>query len=166
MAYELIETVEVGSGGATSIEFTSIPQDGIDLVVLLSLRNERNFYIDSVYVYVNGTRWNIAGQSLSATGTYGVSASGAITQLSTNGATTDANSFSSTQVYFSNYTASSNHPVSIDEVIPTNTSGDWSIALTATNDTVTSGITSLKFEEPGATDNFVQYSSISLYKIY
>jgi hypothetical protein len=33
MAMELIETVELASA-ASSIEFTSIPQDGVDLLVL------------------------------------------------------------------------------------------------------------------------------------
>jgi len=31
MSFELVETVTVGAGGASSIEFTSIPQDGTDL---------------------------------------------------------------------------------------------------------------------------------------
>ena len=39
MAYTLIETITVGSGGASSIEFTGIPQEtGADLVVRLSAR--------------------------------------------------------------------------------------------------------------------------------
>jgi len=37
-----IQTVTVGSGGAANIEFTSIPQTYTDLVVVLSLRNNRS----------------------------------------------------------------------------------------------------------------------------
>ena len=40
MGMTLIETVEVGAGGASSIQFDSIPQDGIDLVIRMSARNE------------------------------------------------------------------------------------------------------------------------------
>jgi hypothetical protein len=36
--YEAIATVEVGSGGAADIEFTSIPATYTDLVVKLSVR--------------------------------------------------------------------------------------------------------------------------------
>jgi hypothetical protein len=39
--YEAIETVEVGSGGAADIEFTSIPGTYTDLVVKVSARNAR-----------------------------------------------------------------------------------------------------------------------------
>ena len=35
MGYQLIETITLASS-ASSIEFTSIPQDGVDLVILLS----------------------------------------------------------------------------------------------------------------------------------
>jgi hypothetical protein len=40
MGYQLIETIEVGSGGAASIEFTSIPQDGVQF--LTTLRQVQN----------------------------------------------------------------------------------------------------------------------------
>ena len=53
MAYELIETIEVGAGGAASIEFTSIPQDGVDLVLVLSTRMDRATDWYSLYARIN-----------------------------------------------------------------------------------------------------------------
>jgi hypothetical protein len=41
--YEAIATVEVGSGGAADIEFTSIPGTYTDLVLKLSARGTRSF---------------------------------------------------------------------------------------------------------------------------
>ena len=40
--YTLISSVTVGSGGAASIEFTSIPSTYTDLVLKLSARSSRN----------------------------------------------------------------------------------------------------------------------------
>lgn len=158
-----VETVEVGSGGATSIEFTSIPQDGVDLVLQMSLRNERAYFLDPVQVYTNGV-FAMSGLSLYADGTYGVSSFSDNT-LFTVGANTTSGTFGSIQVYISNYTASANHSYSIENVVENNSSTDWSLKIQAAKDNLTTGLTALRFEEPGGTDKFVQYSSISLYKI-
>jgi len=51
MALELVETVEVGSGGASSISFTNIPSTGKDLVILISMRTTAS----GCYLSVNGS---------------------------------------------------------------------------------------------------------------
>lgn len=163
MAYELIETIEIGAGGAASIEFTSIPQDGVDLVLQLSLRNERAYYMDNVRVFINGVN-ALSGIALYADGTYGVS-SFASTLLDTVAASATSNTFGSIQLYISNYTASANHSYSIENVVENNSTNNWNLKIQANKDNLTAGVTSLRFEEPSATDKFVQYSSISLYKI-
>ena len=164
MAFELIETVEVGSGGAASIEFTSIPQDGVDLVLHFSLRNERSYYNDNVKIYINGVS-SLSGRSLYADGTYGVSSFGD-TLLATNAATATSSAFASIKMQIANYTAAANHIISVENVIANNSSSYWNSKIQQINDSLTTGITSLRFEEPSATDKFVQYSSISLYKRY
>jgi hypothetical protein len=118
MGYQLIETIEVGAGGAASIEFTSIPQDGVDLVLKLSLR------MDSTQIYckvrLNGDtsgpyeklELNGGGSSVS---TFLVTASSRIEpQVANNGQT--ANTFGSTELYFSNYTSTTDKSISIDGV--------------------------------------------------
>jgi hypothetical protein len=54
MGYQLIEHIEVGSGGAASIEFTGIPQDGVDLVLLASLRTDATGDLASISTKLNG----------------------------------------------------------------------------------------------------------------
>ena len=50
----LIETVTVGSGGAASIEWTAINQDGQDLVIVLSSRNGEAVTNVSSTIQING----------------------------------------------------------------------------------------------------------------
>jgi hypothetical protein len=51
--YEAIATVEVGSGGAANIEFTSIPATFTDLVVKASLQTDNAETLDGVGVSFN-----------------------------------------------------------------------------------------------------------------
>jgi hypothetical protein len=44
MAMTLVETVEVGSGGAFSVTIGSIPQDALDLLILVSSRSTEGGY--------------------------------------------------------------------------------------------------------------------------
>jgi len=54
---QLIERVEVGPGGAASIDFTNIPQDGAHLVVVASLRSSQtgSFKWEDGRIKFNGT---------------------------------------------------------------------------------------------------------------
>jgi hypothetical protein len=62
--YEAIATVEVGSGGAANIEFTSIPATYTDLKVVCSLRGTYAGITDDVNVYFNGTNTNRSAKLL------------------------------------------------------------------------------------------------------
>ena len=53
MGIQLIERVDVGSGGLSQIVFTSIPQDGVDLLCLYSLR-ARQGAGNQVFIRPNG----------------------------------------------------------------------------------------------------------------
>ena len=53
--FEKIATVNVGSGGATSIDFTSIPQTYTDLMIKGSIRTDRGTYgVDETLLQFNG----------------------------------------------------------------------------------------------------------------
>ena len=59
-AENLISSVTVGSGGASSIDFTSIPQTYTDLVVRWSTRGTAATVYDQVYVKFNNTTSNLS----------------------------------------------------------------------------------------------------------
>ena len=160
MAMELIETIEVGAGGAASIEFTSIPQDGVDLLVSLSHRTQLTGSTltlndtglagnDAIYIQGNGSSASSNAQSSA----FIVGADDSYT----------ANTFGNAQIYISNYTSSANKSVSVDAVTENNATAALS-RISAIKFSVTSAITSIKFAPSSGT--IEQYSTASLYKIY
>ena len=170
MGYQLVETIEVGSGGAASIEFTSIPQDGVDLRLVVSARSSGTFgigiNIKSLAITINNdtTTSNYLARNLRGTGSSVVSQ--AIANYNNAGFLADsdstANTFASNSIYFANYTSAVSKSYSIDAVSETNATATGQ-GLWAYSYATTSPVTSLKALIPG--DTFVQYSTASLYKI-
>ena len=167
MAYELIEHSEIGAGGAASIEFTSIPQDGVDLLLKLSLRTDGTGGIDWGFVQFNGesSETNYTTKLLYGTGSSAGSFSETqyLTPISDSGTT--SNTFNSGAVLISNYTSSNTKSWSADGVTENNGSAAYQY-LIAGHWNNTAAITSLKIVEHLESANFLQYSTASLYKIY
>jgi hypothetical protein len=166
MAYELVETIEVGSGGAASIEFTSIPQTGVDLLLKVSGRiadtNAFNFTINS------NTSSVYSSISLGGNGSAVFSSSSSSTSPIFGGnVPTDnsytANTFSSNAILFSNYASSSNKSFSSDGVNENNDPFALQ-AIVAGSIADTNAITSIQLL-PAASQTWVQYSTASLYII-
>ena len=163
--YNLISTVTVGSGGAASIEFTSIPQTFTDLVLKVSLRSAYASIYDSIGVYLNGvqsdrTRRRLAGDGSSAssnTSTY--RDMGLI-----NGNTSTANVFGSAELYFPNYTSANFKSISSDSVWETN-GASADITMYAGLWSSTAPITSIMLDNATSGLLYMQYSSASLYGI-
>tara|TARA_R110000803_G_scaffold106192_1_gene174322 strand:+ start:309 stop:812 length:504 start_codon:yes stop_codon:yes gene_type:complete len=164
MGYQLVETISVGSGGAASIEFTSIPQDAIDLVCLVSGRATSSS-AGSIEVRLSGgSGANYYQHNLIGNGDYpeGTKGTDSAFQLITNPSTYTSNTFGNMSILVANYAASKATRVSIDAVSENNgtaafcriTNGSWNN---------TSAVTSLKLFKPG--DNLAQHSTASLYKI-
>ena len=163
--YVKIATVTVGGGGASFMDFTSIPSTYTDLCLVASLRSDKPSYGFSNYsLSINGststftTRY-IEGNGASATsGSTSTGASGNI-----NGPASTASTFSNTQFYFPNYTSSANKSYSLDHVTEANATTAW-MNLTAGLWSTTSAITSLTLTE-GNSSVFAQYSTATLYGI-
>ena len=68
MGMTLIETIEVGSGGAASIEFTGIPQDAVDLQVRMSIRADAGSSIHNLIFNSDSTSGNYASKMLTGNG--------------------------------------------------------------------------------------------------
>ena len=164
MGYQLIETIEVGAGGAASIEFTSIPQDGVDLLIVYSGRSgDATTYYEASVQFNNDTGDNYSWRSLLGNGSAASSSSGTNVSVARAGVITGAsatsNTFGNVSTYVSNYTSSTAKSISVDGVTENNGTTSAQVIYAAVW-TGTAAITSLKL-----TRSSVQYSTASLYKI-
>ena len=162
--YTLISSVTVGSGGAQSMAFTSIPQTYTDLLLRVSARNTNDNYGGYVvYRTVIGTRFEgkfLSWDSSSA-------GSGTTSEFFFPRSSNTANIFSNDDLYIPNYTSSNNKSMSAESIVENNGSSGYrfntfygySLADTA-------AINQLYVEVgPGFSDKFAQYSTAYLYGI-
>ena len=160
-----ISTVTVGSGGATTIGFTNIPQTYTDLVVLCSLRTTRNTGdAASVSITFNGSTSSRSSRILYGNGSSAFSYTDTIIEGGFTGQNTGttANTFGSHQYYIPNYSGSNNKSISIDSVHENNATNAYAL-MNAGLWSNTAPITSITLENVGF--NFVQYSTATLYGI-
>lgn len=169
MAIELIAHTEAGSGGASNIEFTSIPGTYDDLWILLSTRVAGGVYIVNNRIRFNGDTGsnysrtalyvysNVSSSSRSSNGTgvlYGVEP----------GATATANVFGNSSIYIPQYANTNSYKQFISDTAPPNNSAsDWQNEYVAGLWRSTSAITSIRLENPSS--NLAQYSTATLYGI-
>ena len=159
--YQLISSVTVGSGGAASIAFTSIPATYTDLEILVSGRttgsgNGINITFNSNTSNYSNAAMQGNGASESSYGTYNRNAG----MLGYSGDT--ANSFGSTKIYILNYAGSKYKTYSADAVSENNgTTAYMNIVNGLWSDT--SAITSISLAPMDGT--LIQYSTAYLYGI-
>jgi hypothetical protein len=170
---QLIETVTVGSGGTSSIEFTGLSSalGFTDLLLVLSLRSNQTF--------TTGAQTELRLQINNATSGYSIRrlyGNGSSVSSDTNSGESTlrlgesnnqiADTFSSHSVYFSNAFSSAVKSFSVDQVHENNTTANnMSIGAALFNNTAS--ISSIKlttafFSDPS---QFAQYSSATLYGI-
>jgi hypothetical protein len=159
-----ISTVTVGSGGAASIDFTSIPQTYTDLYFVTSLRTTGagQKYFTLTINNDNGTnKYN--QKTIRADGstvdTYysGLDIFFYSQALDNN----TSNTFNNSAFYIPNYTSSNKKSISFDGVGEDNATNTFMTLIASLYDS-TSAITSLKLASDA---NFAQYSSATLYGI-
>lgn len=164
VTYKLIETVTVGSGGAASIEFGSIPQTYTDLVLLYSGRSTRAASGDDFYIRFNGLSTNLSSTALYGTGLAAASFSDASVAYVGyfTGDTATASVFSNGSIYIPNYTASVAKSISGDAVNENNATGATQLFGAGLWNN-TAAITQINIY--ALNGNWKQYSSASLYGI-
>ena len=120
--YEAIATVTVGSGGSSSIDFSSIPSTYTDLCVQLSSRTNNGFAGSFWEMKFNNTTAN--RKLLRIYSSNNTTGSDTDTNLYgyTNGDTATANTFASTFIYIPNYTSSNYKSCSWETTQENNTS--------------------------------------------
>ena len=160
--YKLISSVTVGSGGASSIDFTSIPQTYTDLVLKVSSRMTNGSNNDLIYLTLNSSTSSFTTRWLYGSGSGTSSATDARLLGWTSNYNDTANTFGNAEVYIPNYTGSNYKSVSWDGVGENNaTAAEASLSAQLWSNTA--AITSVSLV-PGA-GTFVQYSTAYLYGV-
>jgi hypothetical protein len=158
----LIESKTLGTAQA-SIEFTSIPQDGTDLLLLVSARKNQSAGNAYVGINLNGSSTGFSHRALFGDGsTPSYFTNSPATFLGeANFTTATANTFASLAAYFPNYSGSTNKSYSVESVTETNATTSYQ-NINAGLWSNTAAITTLTLTGLG---NFEIGSSASLYKI-
>ena len=158
-----IQTVTVGSGGASSISFTSIPQTYTDLVLKISSRGTNSGTAVAYEISFNGNTSNFSSIILGGNGSSVFSYSNQPRRIGlTSAAGATASTFANGEIYIPNYAGSNNKSYSADAVSENNaTSAE--IAMFAGLWSNTAAITSVTLTPQF--DNFAQYSTATLYGV-
>jgi hypothetical protein len=164
--YIQIASVTVGSGGAATIDFSSIPATYTDLVLLVSGRSTRGIATDTLLLKFNNTATTYTNRRLYGTGTAAASDTYTITGgfdiSALNAATSTASTFTNQQIYIPNYTGSTQKSISYDGVQENNSSSAFAV-LFAGLWNGTGAINQITLTPD--VGSFVQYSTASLYGI-
>ena len=167
--YVLITSSTVGSGGASSIDFTSIPSTYTDLLLYCSLRDSASGTgVQNLFLSYNGTTTGYYDRML-----YG-NENGAQSATRSNqadsryqyypGAILTSNVFSNNILYIPEYAGSNNKSGISDAAVENNASTNWNLSMNGVYLSNTAAITSIKLA-PTTGGTFAQYSTAYLYGI-
>jgi hypothetical protein len=160
--FTLIASSTVGSGGAATIDFTSIPSTYTDLVLKISGR--LNYAATAVGLQF-GFNGQAAGTSITGKTIQG-SGSGAVSysawQPNIDAASATANTFASVEIYIPSYTSSNNKSASSDSVQEDNATTAYA-EMHAALWSNTSAINRITITPNSG--SFVQYSTAYLYGV-
>jgi hypothetical protein len=168
--YNLIGTPQVvGSGGASSVTFSSIPNTYTDLKVLMSVRTSWGNTPDWGSVRFNGDTGNnysyfyLQGSGSATSSGYTLSVNNAEITVGWDGANSTGSTFSNTEMYIPNYASSNIKSFYVDSVEENNATAAYS-TLNAMLWNSSAAINSITFASAnGAT--IQQYSTFYLYGI-
>jgi hypothetical protein len=171
MGMTLVETIDVGATAVSQIEFTSIPQTGHDLLILLSGKSSyAQVHGDFSFLINNVTTANYDWYDLMVYATTIYAQKGdTVSELppdlySISGSTTaTTNIWGSASLYFYDYTSSRNKLVNVESGF-SQTSTSSTLGIFGGKQTTTDPITSIQLRNR-AGYNFVQHSTASLYTI-
>lgn len=158
--YVLISSISVGASGASSIDFTNIPQTYTDLKIVTSLRAAG---VDN-QIKFNSSSSNLSSRYVFSTGS-GVSGGTDASNIQLQGSTTTsttANIFGMHEIYISGYTAATDKPISITSCVEENSTTGYTF-LSGGLWQNSSAITSISITN--SSGNYVQYSTAYLYGI-
>ena len=160
--FTLIASSTVGAGGASSIDFTSIPSTYTDLVILVSARTNTGNTSDQTLISFNGSTTSFSSKMLGGTGSAASSVSVARYTMPNDTTDQTASTFNNGSIYIPNYAGATNKSYSADGVMENNatyalmwmTAGLWSNTAAINQVTLT----------PSA-GSYAQYSTAYLYGV-
>ena len=165
-----IATVEVGSGGASSIDFTVIPSIYTDLVIKLSGRVAGTGTGTQAKFQFNGSSSGYSDLTTEGNGSTtasfprtGSSYIYLLTLLQGGGGNPSPNTWGNADIYIPNYAGSNSKSVSAEGVTEYNGSAAY-IELVSGLWANSSAITSISITSQDSS-NFVQYSTATLYGV-
>ena len=155
--------IVVGSGGVSSVTFSSIPSTYTDLVVKVSARGSAAAININTTLTFNGSSTGYSEKLLQGNGSSAGSYSAAAFNWASdaNGASSTANTFNNGEIYIPNYASSNYKSASVDVVVENNASGgfdNFDAALWSN----TAAITSITLT---GSSSYVQYSTFYLYGV-
>lgn len=165
--YYTLGSVTVGSGGASSISFLSIPNTYTDLLIKLSVRSNRATVQDTFKITFNSTASGYSFTRLYGDGaTVATDSSTGDTSLTAGysvGNSATASTFGNVELYISNYAGSNHKFVSTDGVGENNATTAYSGFFSSIWSN-TAAITSINIEG-GTSATLLQNSTAYLYGI-
>lgn len=165
LTYTPLATITVGSGGASTIEFTSIPQTYTDLVILLSSRTDQIGNNDDVSMRFNGSNTGYSNRTVYSTGSTvlaGAPYTDRVYVGSVNASSSTNNIFSSNQIYIPNYASSIAKTASSESVQENNAQQAFTLGIASLWNN-TSAITSIILGY--GSGNWIQHTKATLYGI-
>jgi hypothetical protein len=159
--FELIASTTVGSGGAATIDFTSIPSTYTDLCVKASIRltGADDYFV----IQFNSSSSSYTIRVLEGSGSSVSSGSNTILYSRATKSTQTASTFGSAEIYVPNYAGSTNKSLSMDSTQENNATAS-AMTLGAGLWSNTAAITSISLIQPGGM-LLAQYSTAYLYGV-
>ena len=166
-SYESIATITVGSGGASTVEFTSIPATYKHLQVRLNIRSNRAVTVETYVMQFNSTGSNqYSGHLLAGGGattqTYSETSQNTGLGAYISGNSAGANMFGGAISDILDY-ANTNKYKTVRSLGGTDQNGSGNISFTSCLWQNTAAINSIKFQSGGT--GWTEYSSFALYGI-
>jgi hypothetical protein len=162
-----IATLDVGSGGTTSIAFDSIPATYTDLKLVVSLRLSTATTFDNLFMFLNSngtgnlySRRRLFGNGSSVGSDSASSENALVLNGFATGNSATSNTFTNMEIYIPNYAGSTNKSISVDGV----TENNGTTAIQAIYAGLWASSAAIYRVQIDAT-TILQYSSATLYGI-
>lgn len=172
MAITKIATVTVGAGGASTIDFNSIPGIYTDLLIVTSIRSAlaSGDSSDGVFMTFNGNTSGYSTRDLYGDGANGYASvnpygrTNATYVGSTSAAGSTADTFGTKSIYIANYAGATNKSVNTESAQERNASNPNYLEMLYGLWSNTAAITSLSLSSANSS-SWVQHSSATLYGV-